>query len=461
MTAGPAGPHAGPGAVAREAWSDLGQDAGHLALLRPTPAALPSRLAVGTLALDSVGVVSVAAELVLADRRQTTPRPVPVDGTRVTGSFASDRLLRIEGEAVSAFAPLSGFWPAADGWVRTHANHPHHAQRLLSLLGLATDAGPPELAVALARRPAHDLAEDAAGRGALVVAVRTPEEWAAHGQLLAVADSPLVQRTALGAAAPRPWSPDATRPLSGIRVLDLTRVVAGPVAGRDLAVLGAQVLRVDPPVPAEIGWQHLDTGQDKHSALLNLRRDPDVLETLLDSTDVVLTGYRPGALDRFGLAPGDVAARHPGIVVGTVSAWGTTGPWADRRGFDSLVQAASGIATTESRDGRTPGALPAQALDHASGHLLAAGIVCALRARAASGGSHHVAVALARTGLALQRLGTTQDDGGGPDRLDVAGLPTVTVGSLTCAVPALVVDGSPATYRRVGTPWGSDLPQWW
>ena len=120
-------------------------------------------------------------------------------------------------------------------------------------------------------------------------------------------------------------------------MLDLTRVIAGPVAGRTLAALGAEVLRIDPPALPELPEAHLDTGPGKRSALLDLA-DAERREALLAGADVLLTGYRPGSLDRFGLD------RHPQLVHVSLSAWGTAGPWAGRRGFDSLVQVASGIA---------------------------------------------------------------------------------------------------------------------
>lgn len=450
---GPVGPL---GAVAAQAWADLGGDAAELDLVRATPAPLPSRLQAGALAVDAVGVVSLAGQLCAADRVGRDARPLQVDGLAVAASFGSDRLFRLDGAAPTAFAPLSGFWPAADGWVRTHGNYPHHAARLRSLLGLDDAAGPDQVRAALARRPAQELEDAAAGVGALVVAVRRPEEWAAHPQQHAAAQRPLVLRELLGPAAPRPWAGVGTAPLDGIRVLDLTRVIAGPVAGRDLALLGARVLRVDPPEPREIEWQHLDTGQDKHSALLDLAREPEVLDELLRGADVVLTGYRPGSLDRFGLAPAALAERHPGVVVGSVSAWGTTGPWARRRGFDSLVQATCGIAVVESADGVVPGALPVQALDHASGHLLAAGVVAALRDRARGGGSHAVSVALARTALALQQPGTGPRSAGTP-----ADLPVVGAGRVRCAAPVLAHEGAPHDYARLGAPWGGDPARWW
>jgi crotonobetainyl-CoA:carnitine CoA-transferase CaiB-like acyl-CoA transferase len=441
--------------IAAEAWSCLGQDADLLGLLSSSPVPLPSRLAVGRLAADSVGVASLAAQLVQAERRGRRPGPVQVDGVRVAGSFRSDRLLRVEGRPVQAFAPLSGFWPAADGWVRTHGNYPHHAQRLRDLLDLTPAAGPEELRAELARWPALELEDRAAAAGALLVAVREPATWRAHPQARSVAATPLVVREQLGQAPARSWGAHPDRPLTGIRVLDLTRVIAGPVAGRDLAIAGADVLRVDPPSPAEIGWQHLDSGQDKRSTLLDLVLHRDEFEELLARADVVLTGYRPGALDRFGLEPRALADRHPGIVVGRISAWGETGPWSGRRGFDSLVQAVSGIAVLESRDGGTPGALPVQALDHASGHLLAAGVVTALRAQRREGGSVGVAVSLARTARALLELpGSTS----APDTEPA--WPLSSGGGITCAAPVLAFDGAPQDYARIGAPWGGDPPDW-
>jgi len=443
--------------IAAQAWACLGQDPALLDLLDGSPVPLPSRLAVGRLAADSVGVASLAAQLVLAERRGHRPGPVHLDGVRVAGSFRSDRLLLVDGRPVQGFAPLSGFWPAADGWVRTHGNYPHHAQRLRDLLGLAPAAGPEELRAALAGASPLELEEQAAAAGALLVAVREPAAWRGHPQAAAVAATPLVVREPLGEAPARAWRDPPAGPLAGVRVLDLTRVIAGPVAGRDLALAGADVLRIDPPVPAEISWQHLDSGQDKRSALVDLRQQPEVLEQLLAQADVVLTGYRPGALDRFGLAPADLAARRPGLVVGRISAWGPAGPWSARRGFDSLVQAVSGIAVRESPDGgATPGALPAQALDHASGHLLAAGVLTALLDQRRDGGSALVSVSLARTAAALLEL-----PGGTPAVAAEPAWPMVSGDGVTCAAPVLAFDGAPADYARIGAPWGADPPAWW
>ena len=341
----------------------------------------------------------------------------PLDLARVAGSFASERVLRLDGHEVPGFAPLSGFFHAVDGWVRTHANYPHHEHRLLTALhlhgaqrqypgltGEVRGVGPDELASTLRELTAQEIEDVVQRAEGLATRVRTEDEWRASPQGVAAAQGPLVAIRPHGEPRTNRWAwrpgdvAAPGRPLAGLRVLDLTRVIAGPVATRALALLGATVLRIDPPVPAEIRWQHLDTGQGKRTALLDLRDDGDRAraQILLQEADVLVTGYRPGAVEALGL---DLPEN---VVHARISAWGETGPWAGRRGFDSLVQAATGIAVIESFGGEAreqgrPGALPAQALDHASGYLLAAGIVDALVRRADDGLGRDVVASLART----------------------------------------------------------------
>jgi hypothetical protein len=286
---------------------------------------------------------------------------------------------------------------------------------------------------------------DADGVGA---AVRTADEWhAAAGPPL-----PLVERRVLGTAAPRP----ARRP----RVLDLTRVIAGPVATRTLAAHGDDVLRLDRPDRPEVPLQAYDTLPGKRSALLDLAAHRSQLEELLAGADVVVSGYRPGALDRFGLAPDALAQRHPGLVVVTLSAWGHEGPWAPRRGFDSIVQAACGIADAEGTGG-VPGALPAQLLDHATGYLAAAGALLALDAQRRTGGSHHVRFALAGTAAWLQSLPGVPPE----DVADVDPAPHLVEldapdGRLTVAAPPGTVDGRALTWPEPAPSFGSAQPRW-
>ncbi len=189
-------------------------------------------------------------------------------------------------------------------------------------------------------------------------------------------------------------------PAAGIRVLDLTRVIAGPVCTRFLAALGADVLRLDPPSrPDLLRGQPSDTLLGKRSAIVDLESADGVrtLHELLGEADVVVCGYRPGSLDRYGLNEDDVSERYPGLVVLYLSAWGFSGPWRGRRGFDSVVQAGTGIAMIESADGREPGVLPCQLLDHGTGYLGAAVVLDGLRRQGQAGGTRIQRVSLART----------------------------------------------------------------
>jgi crotonobetainyl-CoA:carnitine CoA-transferase CaiB-like acyl-CoA transferase len=238
-------------------------------------------------------------------------------------------------------------------------------------------------------------------------------------------------------------------------------VIAGPVASRTLALWGADVLRVDPPQYKEIGWVHLDSGNGKRSALIDFDTDLATLDALIERADVVITGYRDGALDRFGLSPQALADRRPGIIVARLSAWGTTGPYSSRRGFDSIVQAATGIGWIESRDGVKPGALPAQALDHSAGYLLAAAITTMLRRRLDEGGSWLVETSLARV---AQELLDAPRPGG--HAAVPPWLPTVVTRALadgtsvtsTAAAPAYY--GGPDDWAAPAVLWGSSQPEW-
>ena len=451
------------GSVGREAadvlgmtWADrIAEPAGS----QPWAAQLP----VATLATDSVAVASLAMNDARSARSSSASRMVRVERARVAASFGSERVLRVDGRPPAVWAPLSGFWRAADGWVRTHANYPHHERALRALLDLPPDAGKDAVAHAIAAVDAVAWEDLAATSGAVVGAVRPRHVWEVHPQTRVIAARPLVEVVHFGDAPPRRWG-DGSAPLSGIRVLDMTRVLAGPVAARDLALAGAEVLRVDSPRLEETSWIHLDTGQGKRSTRLDLNDTLDrrVFESLLSAADVLLTGYRPGALSRFGLDPADLAIRHPGLVTGSVSAWGTRGPWAGRRGFDSIVQAVTGIAMLESSDGASPGALPVQALDHSSGHFLAAAMTTGLLQQRKQGGSVDVQIALARVAHALLH----SPDGLTPPATDAVPLPSRhrelagSPRSLTYAPPVLAFDGAPDDYPVVGGAWGVDAPAW-
>ncbi|WP_318204245.1 CoA transferase [Streptomyces sp. SCL15-4] len=451
------------------AWSALGGDPARLSRLTTVPreGVLTARLPVRELARACVGTCALAAAELAARRAGLSGVPeVRIDDGAVAAAFHSERLLRIDGRAPVSFAPLSRFWRTADGWVRTHANYPHHRARLLGALGLPEDASADRVAGHLAGRSALEVEETVGAAGGLAVALRTPEGWAAHRQAAEVAARPLVERAWPDAAPPRVFPPldpgaAALLPAAGLRVLDLTRVLAGPVATRTLGLLGADVLRVDAPWLPELPDQHADTGFGKRSARLDLGTGRDVLEDLLSTADVVVTGYRPGALDRFGLSAEALAGRHPGLVVAQVSAWGAYGPWHARRGFDSLVQVATGIAVTEGTAGE-PGALPAQALDHGTGYLLAAAVLRALTEQSYDGGSRLVRLALARTAHWLTRGIRPEPAEGQPYPGPEAWLAETgsALGRLRHARPAVSFTGGPAGWARPPVPWGSDPARW-
>ncbi|MEU6402007.1 CoA transferase [Streptomyces sp. NPDC046985] len=464
------------------AWSALGGDPAllsHVAVVE-REGALAARLPVRSLARACTGACALAAAELAARRAGLSAAPgVRVDDGAVAAAFASERHLRVDGRAAASFAPLSRFWRTADGWVRTHANYPHHRARLLAALGAPEDATEDDVARRLSARGALETEEAVCAAGGLAVALRTAEEWAAHPQGSAAAARPLVERGRLDEAPARVLpplgGPDASGapllPAAGLRVLDLTRVIAGPVATRTLALLGADVLRVDAPRRPELADQHTDTGFGKRSTTLDLAADTGAFEELLASADVVITGYRPGALDRFGLSPEALAERRPGVVVAQLSAWGGYGPWGGRRGFDSLVQAATGIAAAEG-SAQAPGALPAQALDHGTGYLLAAAVLRTLTEQSYEGGSRVVRLALARTAAWL--TGAAAPAGGGPPGVvgvRETGAPydgpapwlseaDSRVGRLRYALPPVAFTGGPTDWTRPPGPWGTDPARW-
>ena len=376
-------------------------------------------------------------------------------------SFASFAHLRVNGEPVRGFAPLSGFRCSADGWVRLHANYPHHERALLAALNIS---GPEEVDAEVRRRSSADVEEAVTEHGGLAAAVRTPEQWAASEPGRAVFHEPWLRLEA-DAAKPAPLPVGGGTILAGLRVLDLTRVIAGPSGTRILGSLGADVLRVDPPAVPELEDQYVDTGFSKRSAVADFG-DPDAyrrLRELLERADVVLTAYRSGALSRFGLDPATLRADHPGLAVVSLDAWGDHGVWAARRGFDSIVQAAVGISHlygSTGEDGQwRPGALPVQVLDYATGLGMSAAAVAlvAARARGLSGSAH---LSLARTALELMRL-----PGPPPGTEPVVLEPALRgcrsdYGDLVFVPPPLRINGVQLEYRWPPPRYGSAALVW-
>lgn len=432
----------------------------------------PRRWWAGPLDVEGLALQSVRATAEALNRYTGAPAHFSTTAALAAAAFDSFGHLRIAGRKPQGFAPLSGFRRTADGWIRLHANYPHHEQRLLRALGATSLEGVEQ---ELRTMPALEAEAVIQGNGGIAAAVRTRSEWLGTDMGRAAGRGPWVGvefadgRTAglglgdFAATAPGPRH-GAGPPLGGVRVLDLTRVIAGPVATRLLAALGADVLRIDPPAFPEIVDQFVDTAFGKRSAEadLGLPENRYSLQQLLAGADVVVTGYRPAALDRFGLNPRELLAAHPGLVVVTLNSWGNAGPWSGLRGFDSIVQAACGIshAYGEHDDDRwRPGALPVQALDHATGYGAAAAVVHLLdgRRQAGTGGSAHLS--LART---AEELFALPDNTASRGELPAPEYRTMdsSYGGLRYVGPPLLADGRPLDYLSPPPPYGSAALAW-
>ncbi|MEX2031910.1 MAG: CoA transferase, partial [Dehalococcoidia bacterium] len=408
---------------ASEPWRAIEGDPAELAHLAVTGdgPSLSSVHQVTELAAGSIGAATLAASLFWRDRGGPPPA-ASVDRTESAVAFRSERYTRHESrQPANPWAPLSGDYLAAPSatnpggqWVRIHANFDHHRDAALRVLGLLDPSGDgasierAAVDAAVAMRDGERLVEAIKAAGGAASSWRTAEEWRAHPQGAALAGQPLVRLTALDTSPPRPFGA-ADRPLEGVRVLDLSRVLAGPIAGRFLGAHGAEVLRVSGPHLPTFEDADRDTGFGKRSCFVDLRTEEGraTLRGLVADADVFLQAYRPGALATLGFAPSDLAVIRPGLVVVHLSAYGSAGPWREHRGFDSLVQMASGIVAAETETEAAghpprPVSLPAQALDHATGYLAALGVIAGLRRRHARGGSTLVELSLARTGRWLQ-----------------------------------------------------------
>jgi hypothetical protein len=428
----------------------------------------PTGLLASAFAVEEVAVACVAVALLAAGALGREYPPLQLDRTHVAAAARSERYFRYDGRPAGAgFAPLSRFWPTADGWVRTHANYPWHKAALLRAVDAADD--PDAVARAISALPAAVVEERVFAAGGVAAAVRDAATWCAHPQGEAVSVEPLVGHQVVGDAPPRPRPRGAGLPAAGIRVLDLTRVIAGPVCTRFVGALGADVLRLDAPRHPDVRRGAVaDTLLAKRSAALDLDTPAGraALDALLDGADVVVCGYRPGSLDRFGLDPDALSARHTGLVAVYLDAWGHSGPWAARRGFDSVVQAATGIAAGASPDGVAPGALPCQLLDHGTGYLAAAAVLDGLRRQASEGGTHVRRLSLARTAAWLMAGPSEQPpapDGGTGDLPDARAWIVELdsgPGAIEAVAPPGTVGGRPLAWPGPPARYLEDPPVW-
>lgn len=457
-----------PKNVLAELWRAAGQDDGALqeiALSSAEPV-LPSSFAVGTAAQASIAAAALAAGELWRLRNGRRQR-VAVDMRAAAIEFRSERYLRVNGKPPEEYHDdIAGLYRCGDGrWVRLHTNLPHHCRGLLALLGCEHDRRAVQRKLETWR--GEELEDAAAQAGLVVTACRSFPEWDAHAQGHAVARLPLFSIEQID-AAPAKSLAAAERPLAGFKVLDLTRIIAGPVCGRTLAAHGADVLLVTASHLASMLPLVIDTGRGKLSTAIDLREASgrETLAALAREADVFVQGYRPGAIAAFGFGPEEVAKIHPGVVYVSLCAYGHEGPWAKRRGFDSLVQTASGLNVAEAEAfGQTePRPLPAQALDHATGYLLAFATMTALKRRVERGGSWHVRCSLAQTGYWLRSLGRidgmTRADPRSADVRDLMEEMPSGFGPISAVRHAATMSETPPRWLRPSVPLGTHAPVW-
>jgi crotonobetainyl-CoA:carnitine CoA-transferase CaiB-like acyl-CoA transferase len=433
---------------------------------------LPTPFRIGAAAAAALAATGLAASD-LWELRGGRRQEVAVDLRQAAASLRSGHYLLVNGSKVRGERnPVMGMYPAKDGrWSYIHANFPNHRAAALGVLGCAEDRAAVRRAVA--NWDALALEEAIIAAGGAGGMVRSMAEWAQHPQAAAIAALPLLEIVKIGDSPTEPL-PDGERPLSGIRVLDLTRVLAGPTCARTLAEHGADVLKITAPHIAARDDQEYDTGHGKLSARLDLRqpRDLETLRELVRDGDVFSQGYRPGTLAARGLSPEVLSRLRPGLVYVSLCAFSHEGPWAPRRGFDTVVQNVSGITLRQGElfPGAEPGPqfYPVSAIDYLTGYLMAFGAMVALARRAREGGSWLVRISLAQTGRWLVARGEVAaellrevDDEFYPAEIERWSIDSDTpVGHLRHLGPTVKLSETPPYWARPSVPLGHHEPVW-
>lgn len=452
--------------------ASLPAEAADHAQLTGSDPVLPSSFHVGAAAQSTLAAAALAACEVGHLRGQ--PRQV-VSVDLQHAAWECLTWFSVDGVTPHLWDAYSGVYPAADGFVRVHANFAHHRDGALRLLGFDPGRGlPPRAEVEAAMRAwrAVDFETAAAEHGLVATAARRFSEWDVTPQAQAVAAQPLFTLRRIGEAAPMPLPPLVLdeRPLTGVRVLDLTRILAGPVGTRALAAYGADVMTVNSPHLPNIS-AIAETGRGKRSCHADLRTAAgcEALWHLVRGAQVFVQGYRPGGLGALDFAPEQLAERRPGIVCVSLTAYGTQGPWAGRKGFDSLAQTAMGFnwAEADAAGVQVPKPLPMQILDHAAGHLIALGASAALHRQQREGGSWLVEVSLAQTAHWLRGLGRVARGfdvpAFKPSAESFGDLLQTTAsgfGELRALAHSAQLERTPARWVRPSVPPGTHAPVW-
>ncbi|CAL5868901.1 uncharacterized protein PFLUO_LOCUS3128 [Penicillium psychrofluorescens] len=440
---------------------------------------LPSSFKVGHLAQSTIALSALAASLFHATRNgKSSPPPVQVALRHACAEFKSERLYRIDGHPPpDPWGPIGGLHATRDGYVRIHDNWMHHRQAALDILRLPSNASRAQVAEALKSRSAVEVETAAFQSGGVIAALRSYEQWDAHPQASAISDFP-IQIRRLASDGPKglsPWlKPANDRCLRGVRVLDLSRVIAGPVAGRALASHGADVLWVTGPGLPDLPPLDRDLSRGKRTIQLDLNSAAGKakLLDLVRDADVFIQNYRPGSLTAKGLGPSDLAGVNPRIIYAELCAYGSNGPWSQNRGFDSLVQTCSGMNVSEAEHfgaGEAARVMPCQALDHGAGFCLASGVMAALYHRTVAGSAWKVEVSLAGVMKYLRSLGQHPGNSGfqcedisfGDDDLaEYLDSRASAFGEITALKPAARVEGAMPGWDIMSKPLGSDVPEW-
>jgi crotonobetainyl-CoA:carnitine CoA-transferase CaiB-like acyl-CoA transferase len=428
---------------------------------------LPSSFRVAAAAQASIAAAGLAAAQIWK-LRSGQSQDVAVDMRHAVVECRSERYLRVDGKPPPpAWDAIAGIYKTRDQrFVRLHTNFRHHRDAVCKVLNCKPERD--DVQAALMQWDGEAFETAAYAGGGVVALMRSHDEWSDLPHARALGALPVVSIEKIGEGAPKPW-PAGDRPLSGLRVLDLSRVIAGPVAGRTLAAHGADVLLVSGPDLPAIPWLTIDTGRGKLTSFVELKSEQgrDRLRDLLANADIFSQGYRPRALASLGFSPQDAARISPGIISVSLSAYGHAGPWAERRGFDSLVQTATGFNHAEGQAAGVggPKELPAQMLDHAAGYLMAFGALMAKARQSREGGSWHVRVSLAQTGRWLWNLGRVADGFSTADLKAEAVMPFVEevasgFGPLRSTSHSARLSQTPAFWARPAMPLGSHPPQW-
>ncbi|KAF2270165.1 CoA-transferase family III [Lojkania enalia] len=373
---------------------------------------LPSSFKVDHLAQSTIAASALAAALFWATRHGIPVPQVTVPMEHACVEFKSERLYILNGKAApSSWGTIGGLHKTLDGHVRIHDVFPSHRRNALAILGLPEHATREEVVGSLLGWKSVDLETEANMKGAVIVALRSFKEWDPLPQAKAVADFPILLNR-IGSAIPYipSWAGKVDKCLRGIRVIEMSRVIAAPVAGKTLAVHGADVVWVTSPNLPDLPSLDIDLSRGKRTVQLDIKRleDKEKLLKLLETADVFIQSFRPGSLADHGLSTEELTKINPNLIIGNLSAYGPDGPWSRNRGFDSLVQACSGINVADAGRygaGEPARALPCQAFDHGAGYLLATGVIAALYKRATEGGSYEVNVSLAGVMRYMRSLG--------------------------------------------------------